>query len=208
MRHRDVHFACESLLQQLVGAGYILLPGGGEPEDHIVDKEGPMPILASTDCGLISTAPSISNLSTTRRHCRRRLSRLGWVRSIARRRQAPGASVQYPYQSALHNAPLLAPPAASTTEIAGLANIATPGTKLNTVCSPSKPTRAAGHELQNRCRTSSGPFAFGWLLAICCWSSLITSAGITVVDCAIAVLRLYGIASASCHPPLSGRMPT
>src|SRR5580692_9439982 len=90
MRHRDVHFACESLLQQLVGAGYILLPGGGEPEDHIVDKEGPMPILASTDCGLISTAPSISNLSTTRRHCRRRLSRLGWVRSIARRRQAPG----------------------------------------------------------------------------------------------------------------------
>jgi hypothetical protein len=40
MRHRDVHFACESLLQQLVGAGYILLPRGGEPEDHIVDKEG------------------------------------------------------------------------------------------------------------------------------------------------------------------------
>jgi hypothetical protein len=89
-----------------------------------------MPILASTDCGLISSArskycrasfrinfsclvtpwlscsllfcseptyvtigggpPSISNLSTARRHCRRRLSRLGWVRSIARRRQAPG----------------------------------------------------------------------------------------------------------------------
>jgi hypothetical protein len=39
MRHRDVHFACESLLQQLVGAGYILLPGGGEPENHIVDEE-------------------------------------------------------------------------------------------------------------------------------------------------------------------------
>jgi hypothetical protein len=45
-------------------------------------------------------------------------------------------------------------------------------------------------------------------LAMCCWSSLITSAGITVVDCAVAVLRLYGIASASCHPPVSGRMPT
>jgi hypothetical protein len=40
MRHRDVHFACKSLLQQLVGAGYILLPGGGEPENHIVDEEG------------------------------------------------------------------------------------------------------------------------------------------------------------------------
>ena len=199
-----------------------------------------MPILASTDCGLISSArskycrasfrinfsclvtpwlscsllfcseptyvtigggpPSISNLSTARRHCRRRLSRLGWVRSIA--------SVQHPYQSALHNAPLAASPAASTTEMVGLANIVTPGTKLNTVCSPSKPTRAAGQELQNPCRTSSGPVAFGRLLAMCCWSSLITSAGITVVDCAVAVLRLYGIASASCHPPVSGRMPT
>jgi hypothetical protein len=112
--------------------------------------------------------------------------------------QSPGvgrrpaiASVQYPYQLALHNAPLAASPAASTTEMAGLANIVTPGTKLNTVCSPSKPTRAAGHELQNPCRTSSGLVAFGWLLAMCCWSSLITSAGITVVDCAIIVLRFY-----------------
>jgi hypothetical protein len=206
MRHRDVHFACESLLQQLVGAGYILLPGGGEPENHIVDEEGSnanprfhrlwVDLERAVYLQFVYYAPALPAPPIK--------AGLGKVN-----RPAPAiASVQHPYQSALHNAPLAASPAASTTEMAGLANIVTPGTKLNTVCSPSKPTRAAGHELQNRCRTSSGPFAVGWLLSICCWSSLITSAGITVVDCAIAVLRLYGIASASCHPPLSGRMPT
>src|SRR5262249_47509229 len=71
--------------------------------------------------------------------------RLSWMS------QSPGAAyvglidvAQHRYQLALHNAPLAASPAASTTEMAGPANIVTPGTKLNTVCNPSKPTRAAG----------------------------------------------------------------
>jgi len=39
--------------------------------------------------------------------------------------------------------------------------------------------------------TSSGAIAFGRLLAICCCSSLITAAGITVVDCGAAILLLH-----------------